>query len=412
MRFTSSTCTAVIAIYVPVLASAFSPVATISRSLVKNAQGTDVASARSAFCTCPACDPFFLQSVGRGCNDCVSLAQSRQSKHKSGCNCSSCKMRTFLRMSSTDETESAALTDDDIPPEVASLDGIESAQEAHNAVRPARSSISSRGARAPRGKPLSELVVGATIEGTVKSTTNYGAFVNIGFSSDALLHVSRMSDEFVSNVEDIVKAGDTVTVRVMSVDLEKGQVAVTMRSEEAEASASAPRQQNQGRQRNDRGKAAAITSLAESGFDDSKFFEGEVTSTLAFGAFVRFDMSLVGEGLSGQLEGLVHISALAEQRTESVESVCKRGEKVQVRLRSVDLDNGRVSLAMISKEAEEASSSRRRGGFSDDGGGGMDLFEAHELGAKDWVESSEALLKDLSFKNGPSIVDRRKKVAA
>jgi len=315
-------------------------------------------------------------------------------------------------MSSTDETESAALTDDDIPPEVASLDGIESAQEAHNAVRPARSSISSRGARAPRGKPLSELVVGATIEGTVKSTTNYGAFVNIGFSSDALLHVSRMSDEFVSNVEDIVKAGDTVTVRVMSVDLEKGQVAVTMRSEEAEASASAPRQQNQGRQRNDRGKAAAITSLAESGFDDSKFFEGEVTSTLAFGAFVRFDMSLVGEGLSGQLEGLVHISALAEQRTENVESVCKRGEKVQVRLRSVDLDNGRVSLAMISKEAEEASSSRRRGGFSDDGGGGMDLFEAHELGAKDWVESSEALLKDLSFKNGPSIVDRRKKVAA
>lgn len=321
-------------------------------------------------------------------------------------------------MSSEDEPESATVTDEDLPPEVASLDGIESAEEAHNTSRPARSSISrDRGGRAPRGKPLSELVVGSTVEGTVKSTTNYGAFVNIGYASDALLHVSRLSDEFVSNVEDVVKAGDTVTVRVMSVDLEKNQIAVTMRSEEAEAAASAPRQQNRGGQRGgDRaGKAAAMTALSESGFDDSKFFEGEVVSTLAFGAFVRFELSQINEGLSGQLEGLVHISALSEQRTESVESVCKRGDKVQVRVRSVDVDNGRVSLAMISKEVEEASKSRRRGGgggYSDEEGGGMSLFEAHELGAKDWAESAQALLKDQSFKNGPNVVDRRTKVEA
>lgn len=313
------------------------------------------------------------------------------------------------------EAASASSTDDDIPPEVASLDGIESEQEAHNAARPARSSISSRGARAPRGKPLTELVVGSTLEGTVKSTTSYGAFVNIGYSSDALLHVSRLSDDFVSNVEDIVKAGDTVTVRVLSVDLEKGQVAVTMRSEEAEAAASAPKQQNQGRQRTDRSaQAASITSLSETGFDDSKFFEGEVTSTLAFGAFVKFDLSLVAEGLSGQLEGLVHISSLAEERTESVESVCKRGDKVQVRLRSVDAENGRVSLAMISKEAEEASNSRRRGGggggFSEDDSGGLSLFESYEMGAKDWADSAESILGGQEFKNGPIIGQKRLRV--
>lgn len=404
MRFSSLAFTAVIAIYGPFLASGFSPSSTFSRSLVKNARGTH--SSQRAIC---------------GCNGCKSLSQRKSvsSSCKPGCNCPSCgMMKTLLQMSSTVEeaeaSPSSSTDDDDIPPEVASLDGIESEQEAHNAARPARSSISSRGARAPRGKPLSELAVGSTLEGTVKSTTSYGAFVNIGYSSDALLHVSRLSDEFVSNVEDIVKAGDTVTVRVLSVDLDKGQVAVTMRSEEAEAAASAPKQQqNQRRPRTDRSaQAASITSLSETGFDDSKFFEGEVTSTLAFGAFVKFDLSLVAEGLSGQLEGLVHISSLAEERTESVESVCKRGDKVQVRLRSVDADNGRVSLAMISKEAEEASNSRRRGGggFSEDDSGGLSLFESYEMGAKDWADSAESILAGQEFKNVPIIGQKRLRV--
>lgn len=391
MRFTSSACTAAIAIYVPVFTSGFSPAATFSRSLLKNFQSqgtTNVVDTRSTLCTCPACAQLPVE-----------IDQKR------GC-CFSCQTRTQLRMSSI-ETD-----DEEIPPEVAAIEG--SPEEAHNMSRPARSSIS-RNTRAPRGKPLSELSVGATVDGTVKGTTSYGAFVNIGYSSDALLHVSRLSDDFVSNVEDIVKTGDKVTVRVLSVDIEKGQVAVTMRSEEAEAQAQSSRQENQGRQRNDRSaQTASLTALSESNFDDSKFFEGEVVSTPAFGAFVRFDMSLVDDALSGQLEGLAHVSVLAEERTENVNSICKVGDKVQVRLRAVDAENSRISLSMISKEAEEANSSRKRGGG---GGGGFEnsgeLFMAHELGSKDWAETSEKILEEQqSFKNSPVIIDRRKKVEA
>eukprot|EP00592_Proboscia_alata_P009006 CAMPEP_0194356094 /NCGR_PEP_ID=MMETSP0174-20130528/3872_1 /TAXON_ID=216777 /ORGANISM="Proboscia alata, Strain PI-D3" /LENGTH=401 /DNA_ID=CAMNT_0039125603 /DNA_START=120 /DNA_END=1325 /DNA_ORIENTATION=- len=397
---------------VPAFTAAFAPSPSFTRTLVKNinmisVQNNNAANAvqHSSLCTCPSCMQV-SHRLGCACNACSPLSSKMC---KAGCSCLACGMKTLLRMSESDETEAPAVVEEDIPAEVASLDGIESADEAHNAARPARAAINkSRGGSRARGKPLSEIVIGSTIEGTIKSTTSYGAFVNIGFSSDALLHVSRMSDEFVSNVEDIVKTGDTVTVRVLSVDAEKNQVAVTMRSEEAEAAAASggQRQQRpQGRARTDRSaQAASLTALADSGFDDAKFFEGEVVSTLAFGAFVRFDLATVSEGLAGTLEGLVHISALAEQRTESVESVCKTGDKVQVRVRSVDVDNGRVSLAMVTKDAEQASNERRRGGGGGFDGGGDSLYEAHEMGAADWAESTTAVNGDLSFNNAPMII--------
>jgi len=299
---------------------------------------------------------------------------------------------------------------EDVPAEVASMDGVDSEEEAHNAERPARGSgIHKHKKGKSGGIALSEVEVGSTLEGTVKGITSYGAFLDIGTQTDALLHVSRMSDDFVANVEDVVKKGDVVSVRVVSVDLEKSQVAVTMRSEEAESrsnnrgSGGGKRKERPRRSGGDRqAQMATLTSLANEGFDADKFVEGEVVSMLDFGAFVRVDASQLGENITGELDGLVHISSLAVGRVEKVASVVSVGEKVQVRVKAVDAEGGKVSLSMIAAEDEQAprqNRPKRRG---------RAMFSEDEMGAKDWKESMDTINEEQpTFSNMPIIVDKR-----
>ncbi|KAL3826792.1 hypothetical protein ACHAXA_000618 [Cyclostephanos tholiformis] len=127
----------------------------------------------------------------------------------------------------------------------------------------------------------------------------------------------------------------------------------------------------------------------------------------------------LGEGLSGELDGLVHISALAEGRTSSVLDVVKVGDKVKVRVCEVDASAGRISLSMLSKEQEEKSRPARRERNNDGGGGGKggrggDGASAvssswETTGAADWKERMEEFTKDQPvFANHLVVVDRRK----
>jgi predicted RNA-binding protein with RPS1 domain len=67
--------------------------------------------------------------------------------------------------------------------------------------------------------------------GIVTNVTNFGAFVDIGVHQDGLVHVSQVSDKFVKDPQEVVHPGMRVSVRVMAVDLEKGQISLTMKSE-------------------------------------------------------------------------------------------------------------------------------------------------------------------------------------
>ena len=67
------------------------------------------------------------------------------------------------------------------------------------------------------------------LEGTVTNVTHFGAFVDIGVHQDGLVHISALSDKFVDDPRTVVKAGDIVKVKVMSVDLERARIALTMR---------------------------------------------------------------------------------------------------------------------------------------------------------------------------------------
>ncbi|KAL3815831.1 hypothetical protein ACHAXA_007473 [Cyclostephanos tholiformis] len=373
-----------------------------------------------------------------GCPDCA-----RRHVASSSCACPDCARRTFTGFLPL--SMSAVEGGVDVPVEVEAMDGVASEVEAHNVDRPARGSgIGKHNKDEKQARTdLGDLVIGSEVLAKVKTITTYGAFLDIGARSDALVHVSRLSDGFVANVGDVLKQGDEVSVRIISVDTEKNQIAVTMRSAEAEAraaegggsssSSSSPgagRPATKRRERPQRSggdqaaQAASINALLDRGYDESLFVEGEVVSSLDFGAFVRFDTAQLGEGLSGELDGLVHISALAEGRTSSVSDVVKVGDKVKVRVREVDAPAGRISLSMLTKEQEEKSRPAPRDRNSDGGGGGGGnngrgrggdsgasavASSWKSTGAADWKERMEEFAKDQPvFANDLVIVDRRK----
>ena len=306
--------------------------------------------------------------------------------HPAGCACG-CMRSTSLFSSTAEE----------VPAEVEAMDGIESDEEAHNSDRPARKSIKKKG---PRGKPLSEFTVGDSVKAKVKTITNYGAFLDIGASTDGLLHISQLSVDFVSDVSEVLTAGQEVDVRITNIDEEKGQVALSLlTADEEEAAKEAAQKARQPRERqnnnnNRRDDSAVLSQIVEKGWSSDQFVEGTVVSTVDFGAFVRVDASQLAEGVEGEFDGLVHISALTAGRADSVSSFVSVDDKVSVRVKAIA--DRKVSLTMVSVE-DEAAKLEAMGA------------SVESQGAKDWKESLTKLRADMpEFKNRPLVVDMRK----
>ena len=76
---------------------------------------------------------------------------------------------------------------------------------------------------------LEDLKEGMVLNGTVRNVIDFGAFIDIGVNHDGLVHISELSDKYVKNPRDIVSVGDIVKVKVLSIDLEKQKVALTMK---------------------------------------------------------------------------------------------------------------------------------------------------------------------------------------
>ena len=76
---------------------------------------------------------------------------------------------------------------------------------------------------------MKDLKEGMTLQGTVRNVIDFGAFVDIGVHQDGLVHVSQISDRFIKHPSEALKVGDVVTVRVLSVDLQKKRISLTMK---------------------------------------------------------------------------------------------------------------------------------------------------------------------------------------
>lgn len=350
--------------------SAFSPTSK-SVAFIGRTSSVIVTGNHAPGCVCPSCVSF----------------------HTIGCACGSCR-----------STKTALFADvtEEVPAEVEALDGVESSEEAHNVERPARSSLKKK--RGPKGKELSEYEVGSMVTGNVRSITSYGAFIDIGATTDGLLHISQLSSEYVGDVNDVLKAGQEVQVRIVSIDTEKGQVALSLLTQEqSDASQEAAKQKRDRPQRQQqqqqprRDDSAILEALQEKGWDSDSFVEGTVVSTVDFGCFVRIDASRLNSECEGELDGLVHISALASGRVRAVGDVVKVDDKVQVRVKSIS--GNKVSLTMLSPEDEESKAE------ASVAAGGAPIGD----GAKDWKESLGKFDEKMPvFKNGPVIQNRRK----
>eukprot|EP00980_Cylindrotheca_fusiformis_P015216 scaffold4222_cov115-Cylindrotheca_fusiformis.AAC.12 len=309
--------------------------------------------------------------------------------HPAACACGPCRQGSALFADVTEDV-TEDVTAEDVPSEVEALDGVESSEEAHNVERPARKELKKK--RASKGKDISEFEVGSTVSGSVKSIQSYGAFIDIGASTDGLLHISQLASGYVANVGDILSEGQEVEVRIVNIDAAKGQVGLSLMTEEEAASSNEPRSRSKPRQQR-RDDSAVLSSLSEKGWEPSTFVEGTVVSTVDFGCFVRVDASALNSECEGEFDGLVHISALAPRRVSSVTDVVSVDQKVQVRVKSIA--GSKVSLTMLSVEDEENKAEASG--------------PPAPQGAKDWKESLAKLEDTMpTFKNGPVVEDKRK----
>ena len=76
---------------------------------------------------------------------------------------------------------------------------------------------------------VKDLKPGMELQGTVRNVIDFGAFVDIGVHQDGLVHLSQICDKYIKHPSEVLKVGDVVTVKVLSVDLEKKRISLTMK---------------------------------------------------------------------------------------------------------------------------------------------------------------------------------------
>jgi small subunit ribosomal protein S1 len=173
---------------------------------------------------------------------------------------------------------------------------------------------------AVRQKFLDELAKGQIRKGVISSIVNFGAFVDLG-GVDGLVHVSELSWKHIDHPNEVVQVGDEVTVEVLDVDLDRERVSLSLKATQEDPWQHFARTHQMG-----------------------QIVPGKVTKLVPFGAFVR-----VEEGI----EGLVHISELAERHVEIPEQVVQIGDAVMVKIIDIDLERRRISLSL--KQANDSA---------------------------------------------------------
>ena len=173
---------------------------------------------------------------------------------------------------------------------------------------------------------LKDLEAGMELEGRVTSIALYGIFVDVGVGRDGLVHISEMSDTRIDTPSDLVQIGDTVKVRIKSVDLDARRISLTMRSKERPEGG-----RNRGRKRAEVDKEQMVSLKV------GDTVEGVITGMAQFGAFAD-----IGVGK----DGLIHVSELAEGRVEKPEDAVKVGDRYIFKVLEIDPDGNRISLSL------------------------------------------------------------------
>ncbi|MDB5346719.1 MAG: ribosomal protein [Schlesneria sp.] len=156
---------------------------------------------------------------------------------------------------------------------------------------------------------------GALVSGTVRNLTNYGAFIELEEGVDGLLHVSDMSwTRKISHANELLKKGDPITCQVLSVDQERKRIALGLKQLAEDP----------------------WETLIPEKYQPGAQVVGKVTKITNFGVFVE---------LEPELEGLLHVSELADQKIENPETFVKVGQDLDVRILRIDANERKIGLS-------------------------------------------------------------------
>ncbi|MEZ6032824.1 MAG: 30S ribosomal protein S1 [Planctomycetaceae bacterium] len=174
---------------------------------------------------------------------------------------------------------------------------------------------------------------GAMVKGTVRNLTNYGAFVELQEGVDGLLHISDMSwTRKVSHANEILKKGDPIECQILTVDEDRRRIALGLKQ---------------------MGEDPWETRIPEK-YAPGKTVTGKVTKITNFGVFVQ---------LEDDLEGLLHVSELADHKVDHPENMVQVGQDLEVRILRVDTGERKIGLSRKteSKESEGTADSGEEG---------------------------------------------------
>ena len=160
---------------------------------------------------------------------------------------------------------------------------------------------------------IEELEEGKVYTGRVTSLANFGAFININ-GADGLVHLSELSWDHIDHPREVLEVGQEVKVKVIKIEKDKKRIGLSVRA----------LQEDPWRSRVEK-------------YSVGQLVEGVITRLTKFGAFAR---------LEGDIEGLIHISEIAEHRIEHPKEVLKEGEVKSLRVIRIDADQHRIGLSL------------------------------------------------------------------
>ncbi|WP_059442174.1 30S ribosomal protein S1 [Leuconostoc mesenteroides] len=201
-----------------------------------------------------------------------------------------------------------------------------------------RKAVAAQERAAQLAEAFEKLSVGEIVEGKVARLTDFGAFVDLG-GVDGLVHVSEISHDRVKNPADVLTKGETVNVKILALDAEKGRISLSIKATQP-------------------GPWDKVAEEAPAG----TVLEGTVKRVKDFGAFVE---------IFPGIEGLVHVSQISHKRIENPSEVLKSGDKVQVQVLDVKPAEERISLSM--KALEEKPEREDRGNSKDSSASRADI---------------------------------------
>jgi small subunit ribosomal protein S1 len=161
---------------------------------------------------------------------------------------------------------------------------------------------------------LESLKEGDVYDGVISSIADFGAFVDLG-GADGLIHLSELSWNRVSHPGEVVVVGDKVKVQILSVDLERRRIGLSLRR-----------------------LLPQPWEVISKTYEVGQVVRGRITKLVNFGAFARLD--------NDGVEGLIHISELSERRVAHPKEVVNEGEEYDLRIIRIDTDKRRMGLSL------------------------------------------------------------------